>query len=67
MTKEKEKKDKKIKVTQTSSPIGRSIDQKRTLIGLGLRKIGSAKVLEDTLSVRGMVKKVGHLVSVETV
>ena len=67
-----EKKDttsaqKQIKVTQTKSPIGRSDDQRRTLIGLGLNKIRRSKVLEDTPSVRGMVKKVGHLISVETV
>ena len=57
MTKEKESKG-QIKVTQTGSYIGRSVDQRRTLTGLGLKKIGNTKILEDTPSVRGMVKKV---------
>ena len=66
MTKEKESKG-QIKVTQAGSYIGRSVDQRRTLTGLGLKKIGNTKILEDTPSVRGMVKKVQHLISVETV
>lgn len=56
-----------IKVTQTGSPIGRPDVQRRTLIGLGLNKLSRTRVLEDTPSVRGMVGKVRHLVSVETV
>ena len=55
----------KIKVTQTGSPIGRRADQRETLIGLGLKKCGRSRVLEDTPSVRGMVNKVRHLVRVE--
>ena len=51
-------------VTQTKSPIGRQSDQKKTLIGLGLNKIGRSKVLQDTPSVRGMINKVKHLVEV---
>ena len=51
-------------VTQTKSPIGRQSDQKKTLIGLGLNKIGRSKVLNDTPSVRGMISKVKHLVEV---
>lgn len=51
-------------VTQTKSPIGRQSDQKKTLIGLGLNKIGRSKVLNDTPSVRGMINKVKHLVEV---
>ena len=51
-------------VTQTKSPIGRQSDQKKTLIGLGLNKIGRSKVLIDTPSVRGMINKVKHLVEV---
>ena len=57
----------KIKVTQTRSAIGRGADQCGTLVGLGLTKIGRTKVLEDTPSIRGMIKKVKHLISVETV
>lgn len=56
-----------IKVTQIKSVIGRPDDQHATLLGLGLRKIGNVRILEDTPSVRGMVKKVSHLISVKTV
>ena len=51
-------------VTQTKSAIGRKADQRLTLIGLGLNKIGRSKVLNDTPSVRGMINKVKHLVEV---
>ena len=51
-------------VTQMKSPIGRQSDQKKTLIGLGLNKIGRSKVLNDTPSIRGMINKVKHLVEV---
>ena len=54
-----------VRVTQTKSAIGRKSDQRRTLIGLGLNKIGRTRELEDTLSVRGMINKVKHLVRVE--
>ena len=54
-----------VKVTQTRSAIGRKGDQRRTLIGLGLNKIGRTRELEDTPSVRGMINKVKHLVRVE--
>ncbi len=56
---------KKIIVTQKKSPIGRQSYQKKTLIGLGLNKIGRSKQLEDTPSIRGMIGKVKHLVEVE--
>jgi large subunit ribosomal protein L30 len=52
-------------VTQTRSAIGRQADQRETLIGLGLNKIGRTRELEDTPSVRGMINKVKHLVKVE--
>ena len=58
--------DKKtIKVTQIKSPIGRPATQRATLIGLGLNKMYKTSELEDTASVRGMIKKVAHLVKVE--
>ena len=57
----------KIKVTQIGSSIGRAGDQRKTLAGLGLKKIHSSKILEDTQSVRGMVNKVKHLVAVENI
>jgi large subunit ribosomal protein L30 len=44
--------------------IGRSNDQRQTLVGLGLNKIGRRKSLEDTPAVRGMIAKVAHLVRV---
>ncbi len=56
-----------VKVTQTKSPIGREGSQRMTLIGLGLNKIGRSRELEDTPSVRGMIKKVKHLVKVDDV
>ncbi len=58
------KNKKTITVTQVKSPIGRPKDQRQTLIGLGLNKLHRTKVLEDTPSVRGMINKVSHLVSV---
>ncbi len=61
-----EKKSGTIKVTQTGSPIGRPKDQRATLIGLGLNKMNRTSELEDTPAVRGMIKKVHHLVRVET-
>ncbi|MCZ8148900.1 MAG: 50S ribosomal protein L30 [Roseomonas sp.] len=58
--------DKKtVKVTQTGSPIGRKPGQRETLIGLGLNKIRRSRELEDTPAVRGMIRKVAHLVKVE--
>ena len=55
---------KTITVRQTGSPIRRPQDQRATLIGLGLNKIGRERELEDTPAVRGMVRKVAHLVEV---
>jgi large subunit ribosomal protein L30 len=55
----------KIKVTQTGSRFGRKPGQKETLIGLGLGRMNSRRVLEDTPAVRGMVRKVAHLIKVE--
>jgi large subunit ribosomal protein L30 len=56
---------KKIKVTQTGSPIRRRFDQRENLVGLGLNKMHRSKVLKDTPEVRGMITKVQHLVRVE--
>lgn len=61
----KEASGKSVTVTQTGSPVGRKEDQRLTLIGLGLNKIGRTRQLEDTPSVRGMIRKVHHLVKVE--
>ena len=56
---------KRIVVTQKKSPIGRQSYQKKTLIGLGLNKIGRSRELEDTPSIRGMIEKVKHLVVIK--
>ena len=56
---------KTVKVTQVASVAGRKPGQKETLIGLGLNKIRRSRELEDTPSVRGMIRKVAHLVKVE--
>ncbi|MBR2034157.1 MAG: 50S ribosomal protein L30 [Alphaproteobacteria bacterium] len=56
---------KTIKVTQIKSSIGHPASQKATLIGLGLNKMNKTSELEDTASVRGMIRKVAHLVKVE--
>ena len=57
-------KNKTLKVRQTGSPIRRKPDQKATLVGLGLNKIGRVRELEDTPSVRGMINKVSHMVEI---
>jgi large subunit ribosomal protein L30 len=54
-----------VVVTQVGSPIGREKDQRQTLQGLGLNKIGRTRELEDTPAVRGMIAKVAHLLRVE--
>ena len=59
-----DKNAKTIKVTQTGSPIRRTKDQRATLIGLGLNKMHRTRELQDTPEVRGMIKKVHHMVSV---
>ena len=53
-----------IKVRQTGSPIRRKSDQRATLVGLGLNRVGRVAELEDTPSVRGMIAKVRHMVEV---
>ena len=53
-----------VTITQTGSPIGRTPDQEATLKGLGLNKRHRVRTLEDTPSVRGMIRKVRHLVKV---
>ena len=54
-----------IKITQTGSPIRREKDQRATLVGLGLNKMHKTRELEDTPEVRGMIRKVSHMLSVE--
>jgi len=59
--------EKKIKITQIKSKVGETKNQKDTLKSLGLRRIRHSVIKDDTLSIRGMLKKVSHLVKVESV
>ncbi|HEX2762402.1 MAG TPA: 50S ribosomal protein L30 [Allosphingosinicella sp.] len=54
-----------IKITQTGSPIRRSPDQRKTLVGLGLNKMHRTVELTDTPEVRGMIRKVQHMLRVQ--
>lgn len=56
--------DKTVTVRQIGSPIRRPADQRATLIGLGLNKMRRTRTLKDTPEVRGMIRKVHHLVEV---
>ena len=55
----------RLKVTLRKSPIGKNRNQLEQLKGLGLRRLGHSRTLENTPAVRGMVKKVLHLIDVE--
>ncbi len=55
---------KKVTVRQIGSPIARKPNQRQTLIGLGLNKVGRTRELVDTPEVRGMIRTVSHLVEV---
>ena len=55
---------KTLKVKQTGSPIRRTKEQRATLIGLGLNKMHRVSELQDTPEVRGMIRKVHHMVEV---
>ena len=53
-----------IKIQQVGSPIRRTKDQRATLIGLGLNKMNKVRELEDSPEVRGMIRKLPHMVKV---
>ena len=55
---------KRLKITQTGSPIRRDKTQRATLVGLGLNKMHRSVEVEGTPEVLGQVRKVAHLVSV---
>jgi len=55
----------KLKVTLVRSPIHREQSQKDTVRGLGLRHLHHACVLEDSPAIRGMIRKIQHLIAVE--
>ncbi|MBS3947318.1 MAG: 50S ribosomal protein L30 [Dethiobacter sp.] len=59
--------NKRLRITLTSSPIGRSQPQRDTVRSLGLTKLRQTVEHEDTPQLRGMINKVGHLVKVEEV
>ena len=55
---------KTVTVEQIGSPLRRDPKQRQTLVGLGLNKMNRRRTLEDTPAVRGMIRKVQHLVRV---
>ena len=57
--------EKKLKVTLVKSVIGTKQDHRATVRGLGLRRLNSSALLEDTPAVRGMINKVAYLVKCE--
>ena len=65
MAKDKDKKGKTLRVTWVRSAIGREKRQAITVAGLGLRKLHQTVELQDTPAIRGMVRKVIHLIRVE--
>jgi large subunit ribosomal protein L30 len=57
----------KVKITLTRSPIGAPLTQRRTVEGLGLRKLNHSVIQPANLQILGMVRKVHHLVTIEEV
>jgi large subunit ribosomal protein L30 len=57
--------DKKIKVTLVKSVIGTKEDHRATVRGLGLRRLNSSAILEDTPAVRGMIRKIAYMLRCE--
>jgi len=59
--------EKKVRIKQVRSRIGRPIDQKRTLDALGLTKMNKVKEVSLTPQVEGMINKVKHLLVIEEI
>ena len=57
----------KVAITQIKSTIDRKENQKRTIIALGLGKIRKTVTHNDTPQIRGMIRAVNHLVTVEEI
>ena len=57
----------KLKLTQVKSGIGRPETQRMTLRGLGLGRPQKTSILEDSEAIRGMIRKVSHLITIEPV
>ncbi len=55
----------KLKVELVKSPIGYKYDQRETVKALGLRKMHSVVVVENTPSILGMIRKISHMLKVE--
>ena len=55
---------KKLKIKQTRSTIGRLENQKRTMVALGIKKVGGVTIHDDSPAIRGMIDTVRHLVTV---
>ncbi len=58
---------KSLKITQVKSAIDRHYKQKRTLEALGIKKVNGTVIQADNPVIRGMVKKISHLLTVEEV
>ncbi len=58
---------KKLSITLVHSPVGRPEPQRKTVEALGLRRMHHEVLCDDTPTIRGMVKKIQHLVSVQEV
>ncbi len=56
---------KMVKITQIRAAIGGTRRQRESLKGLGLRRIGRSVIVQDTPSIRGLIGKVAHLVTIE--
>lgn len=59
--------EKKLRITLVKSPIGYAKRQKETVRSLGLRRLQSSVVHDDTPPIRGMINKISHLVKVEEI
>ena len=57
----------KLQITLTRSVIGRTQDQKDTVIALGLRKVNQTVEQQDNAAIRGMINKVSHLITVKEI
>lgn len=54
-----------LKITLVKSPIGKPASQRAIIAGLGLKRLNKTVILMDTPEIRGMVRKVSHMVTVD--
>jgi large subunit ribosomal protein L30 len=59
--------ERKLKITQIRSTIGRIKKQKETIKALGIKKLYQSVMHKDTPQIRGMIEKVKHLIEVEEI